>query len=59
MFDFFTKNNLTSDNQSGSKPGDSCVNQLLSITHEIYQSFDNNIEVRDVFLDIFRAFDKV
>ena len=59
MFEFFTKNNLTSDNQSGSKPGDSCVNQLLSITHEIYQSFGNNLEVRDVFLDIFRAFDKV
>ena len=59
MFEFFTKKNLTSDNQSGSKPGDSCVNQLLSITHEIYQSFGNNLEVRDVFLDIFRAFDKV
>ena len=59
MFEFFTKNNLISDNQSGFKPGDSCVNQLLFITHEIYQSFDDNLEVRAVFLDISKAFDKV
>ena len=31
--------------------------QLLSITHEIYQSFDNGFEVRGIFLDIFKAFD--
>ena len=59
MFQFFTKNNLISDNQSGFKPGDSCANQLLSITHDIYQSFDDNLEVRAVFLDISKAFDKV
>ena len=59
MFEFFKKNNLISDDQSGFKPGDSCVNQLLSITHEIYQSFDDNREVRTVFLDISKAFDKV
>ena len=59
MTEFFTKNNLISDNQLGFKPGHSCVNQLLSITHEIYQSFDNNLEVRAVFLDISNAFDKV
>ena len=59
MFGFFTKNNLISDNQSGFKPGDSCVNQLVSITHEIYQSFDDNHEVRAVFLDISKAFNKV
>ena len=49
MFQFFTKSNLISDNQSGFKPGDSCVNQLLSITYGIYQSFDDNLEVRAVF----------
>ena len=59
MFGFFTENNLIPDNQSGFKPGDSCVNQLLSIIHEIYQSFDDNLEVRAVFLDISKAFDKV
>ena len=35
MFEFFIANNLISKNQSGLTPGDSCINQLLSITHEI------------------------
>ena len=52
MFELFTEDNLISDNQSGFKPGDSCINQLLFTTHEIYQSFDDNLEVRAVFLDI-------
>ena len=30
-----------------------------SITHEIFQSFDEGFEVRSVFLDISKAFDKV
>ena len=59
MFEFFIENNLISKNQSGFRPGDSCINQLLSITHEIYQSFDDSLEVRAVFLDISKAFDKV
>ena len=59
MFRFFIENELISPNQSGFKPGDSCVNQLLSITHEIYKSFDEGLEVRSVFLDISKAFDKV
>ena len=58
MFTFFTENNLTSPNQSGFRPGNSCVNQLLAITHEIHKSFDEGFEVRRVFLDIFKAFDK-
>ena len=59
MFEFFTANNLISKNQSRFSPGESCFNQLLSITHEIYQSFDDNLEVKAVFLDISKAFDKV
>ena len=59
MFRFFLDNKLISTNQSGFKPGDSCINQLLSITHEIYKSFDDGLEVRSVFLDISKAFDKV
>ena len=50
---------LISANQSGFKPGDSCINQLLLITHNIYKSFDDGYEVRDVFLEISKAFDKV
>ena len=59
MFEFFIRNDLISQNQSGFKSGDSCMNQLLAITHEIYKSFDASINVRAVFLDISKAFDKV
>ena len=59
MFKFFIENELISPNQSGLKPGDSCTNQLLAITHEMYKSFDEVFEVRGVFLDISKAFDKV
>ena len=59
MFKFFTENELISPNQSGFKPADSCINQLLAITHEIYKSFDGEFEVRGVFLDMCKVFDKV
>ena len=59
MYEFFTENNLISPTQSGFKPDDSCINQLLSITHEMYKSFDDGLEVRGIFLDISKAFDKV
>ena len=53
--------NLLNPNQSGFRLADSCINQLLAITHEIFKAFDCNpsLEVRSVFLDIVKAFDKV
>ena len=59
MFNFFIENKLISSNQSGFKPGDSCINQLLSIIREIYESFDEGLKVKSVFLDITKAFDEV
>ena len=59
MFKFFIKSDLISSNQSGFKSGDSCVNQLVSMTHETYKSFDKGHVVRGVFLDILRAFEKI
>ena len=56
---YLTANKLILEKQSGFKPGDSCVNQLLSITHEIYHSLDKGTEVRGAFLDISKTFDKV
>ena len=35
MFRFFLHNKLIRTNQSGFKPGDSCISQQLSITYEI------------------------
>ena len=56
---FFLANNLLAPNQSGFKLGYSCINQLISITYEIYSYFDDGFEVRSVFLDISKAFHKV
>ena len=50
---------LISPKQSGFRPGDSCTNQLLSIAHEIHLAFDDGHEVRGVFLDISKVFDRV
>ena len=36
MFKFFIENKLISPNYLGFKSCDSCINQLLAITHEIY-----------------------
>ena len=38
---------------------DSCIDQHLSLTDKIFKSFDDGFEVRSVFLDISKAFDKV
>ena len=59
MFQFFIRNDLISWNQSGFKPDDSCINQLLAIIHEIYKSFDACLDRRAMFLDISKAFDRV
>ena len=42
LFKYLDDNNLLTRNQSGFRPGHSCVHQLLSITHKIYKSFDAN-----------------
>ena len=60
IYDFLLKEELLNPNQSGFLPSDSCINQLLAITHEIFEAFDCNppLEVRSVFLDMSKAFDK-
>ena len=59
MFNFFNENSSISPKQSGLKLGDSFINHLISINHEIYESLDAGLEVRNVFRDISKAFDKV
>ena len=59
MFQFFISNNLISPNLSRFKAGNSWISQLLSITHEIYKSLDDGLEVRGTFLDISKDFNKV
>ena len=61
MYHFLLEERLLNRNQSGFRPSDSCINQRLAVTHEIFKAFDCNspLEVRSVFLDISRAFYKV
>ena len=59
MYDFLTESDLLSPNQWGFRSGDSCINQLLSINHEILNAFDKGLEVSGIFLDISKASDKV
>ena len=61
LFNFFLSNKLFTSSQSGFLPGDSIIAQLLSIIHETQTAFDNNptVDMRGVFLDISKAFDKV
>ena len=59
MLNFFLENDLISPKQSGFRPGNSCINQLLSINHEILSVVDIGLEVRGLFLDVSKAFDKV
>ena len=39
IYDFLLKEKLLNSNQSGFHPSDSCINQLLVITHEIFEAF--------------------
>ena len=61
LYSYLNTNNLLTKNQSGFRPGDSTTNQLLYLVNEIHLAFENpkSLEVRAVFLDISKAFDKV
>ena len=61
LYAYLHTNNLITKNQLGFHPGDSPTNQLLYLLDEIHQAFDSttSLEVRAVFLDISKAFDKV
>ena len=51
--------NIFSSNQSGFKPGDSYISQVIAITRDIFNGFHDRLEIRGVSLDISKAFDKV
>ena len=61
LYIYLDGNGLLTKNQSGFRPGDSTINQLLYLVNEIHEAFDNPkcLEVRAVFLDISKAFDKI
>ena len=60
-YEYLCVNNLLTPNQSGFRPDDSTINQLISITYSIYTAFEEfpSWETRAVFLDVSKAFNKV
>ena len=56
-----------SANQSGFKPGDSCVNELLAIIHEIFQKLSMKYATRELHivlqtsgsLETYKAFNRL
>ena len=61
LYNHLTTHHLITKNQSGFRPGDSTTNQIIDLVNEIHHAFDNtkSLEVRAIFLDISKAFDKV
>jgi hypothetical protein len=56
---FLLKNILITKFQSGFRPGDSTVNQLISISNDFGKAIDDGKEIRIIFCDISKAFDRV
>ena len=59
LYNHLNRHNLISSLQSSFMPGDSTVNQLAYLNNTFCQSLDAGKEVRVVFCDISKAFDRV
>ena len=58
LFNYMKTNNILSKCQSVFLPNDSTVNQLIEIYHNIISNMDRGRDVRFVFCDVSKAFDK-
>ena len=58
-FNFIREHGLLSAFQSGFIPGDSTINQLAHVYHIMCEALDKKKEVRVVFCDISKSFDRV
>ena len=59
VFNYLRDNYIINLHQSGFLPGKSTVTQLIEVYHQFCKAVDNNKEIRVIFLDISKAFDKV
>ncbi len=59
VYNYFKDNYIISDFQSGFLPGRSTTTQLIEVYHKFCKAVDDGKEVRVIFLDIAKAFDKV
>ena len=59
LYNHFHDNNILTPLQSGFIPGDSTTNQLTFLCNTFCQALDSGKEVRIVFCDVSKAFDRV
>ena len=59
LYNYLEANHVITNFQSGFRPKDSTVNQLLEIYHTIVENLDKGKEIKFIFCDISKAFDKV
>ena len=59
LYEYFSTNGLLTWRNSGFKPSDSTINQLIFLVHQIYEAIENGKEICLVFLDVSKAFDMV
>ena len=59
VHNFLLKNILITKFQLGFRPSDFAVNQLISISNDFGKAIDDGKEIRIIFCDISKAFDRV
>ena len=61
IYDFLDLSFCLNINQSGFRPGDSDIPQLIAVSHNIFTTFDANpsLDVCSDFRDFSKAFDRV
>ena len=61
LYEYVEENKLLSMHPCGFWSNDSCVNQLLSVVHNLYKDFDAypTLKTRGVFLDMSKAFNEI
>jgi predicted transcriptional regulator len=53
VYNVLLKNSIITPHQSGFTPGDSAINQLLSLANEFGKALDEGKEIRVIFQQIF------
>ena len=59
VHNYLLENSIITSSQSGFTAGDSSVNQLVELYNTFFQALNEGKEVRSVFCDISKAFDRV
>ena len=59
LFNYLQEYEILTKYQSGFRPHDSTVNQLLEIYHIIIENLDKGKDIKFIFCDVSKAFDKV